>query len=186
MTLGTQLGYQSLRAWRVARVTPSGCRWPARLGAAALCLLLTPALSGCALFKRFSFEPPTVRLELIEVTRLDLEGGLLRLQLAVYNPNPYELRGSQLGATLDLEDTHFGEAALEQGAKLTAVEQTRLTVPVEFTWKGVGAAARAVLTRGAVSYRLEGRLLVHTPGGERWVPLALSGDVGVREMLGGR
>jgi LEA14-like dessication related protein len=161
----------------VARITP--------ITGAALCSLLAAALSGCALAKRFSFEPPTVRLEFIEVTRLDPAGGSLRLQLAVQNPNPYDLRGGQLGATLDLEGTHFGEATLEQEATLKAGRQSWVTVPVRFTWEGVGAAARGVLTRGAVSYRLEGRLLVHTPGGERWVPLALSGDVGVREMLGG-
>ena len=151
----------------------------------ALCMLLAAALSGCALAKRFSFEPPTVRLEFIEVTRLDLEGGSLRLQLAVHNPNPYDLRGGQLSATLDLEDTHFGDASLERAATLSAGKQSWVTVPMQFTWEGVGAAARGVLTRGAVSYRLEGRLLVQTPGGERWVPLALSGDVGVREMFGG-
>jgi hypothetical protein len=50
----------------------------------------------------------------------------------------------------------------------------------------VGAAARGLLTRGAVAYRLEGRLQVQTPGGERWVPLELVGDVGVREMFGDR
>ncbi len=161
-------------------------RSPAKLGSAVLCLGLAASVSGCALFKRFSFESPTVRLEFIEVTRLDFRGGALRLQLAIYNPNPYQLRGGQLGATLDLEDTHFGEAVFEGGAKLTAGEQTWVTVPMEFTWQGVGAAARGLLTRGAVAYRLEGRLQVQTPGGERWVPLQLTGDVGVREMLGDR
>ena len=185
MTLATQLGLQSLRARGVARVTPFGRRSRATLGSGVLCLGLLVSLSGCALFKRFSFESPTVRLEFIEVTRLDFEGGALRLQLAIYNPNPYELRGSQLSATLNLEGTHFGEAAFDRGAKLTAGEQTWVTVPMEFTWQGVGAAARGLLTRGAVAYRLEGRLLVQTPGGERWVPLELQGDVGVREMLGG-
>jgi LEA14-like dessication related protein len=170
----------------VVRITPRGRRSPTALGTTVLCLVLAASFSGCALFKRFSFESPTVRLEFIEVTRLDFEGGALRLQLAVYNPNPYDLRGGRLSATLDLEGTHFGEAAFDREAKLTAGEQNWVTVPIEFTWQGVGAAARGVLTRGAVAYRLEGRLLVHTPSGERWVPLELTGDVGVREMFGDR
>ena len=185
MIFGTQLPYQRLRAQGVAWVTRSPAGPPAWVTAAAVCLLLAVALGGCALFKRFSFEAPTVRLEFIEVTRLDLQGGSLRLQLAVHNPNPYELRGAQLGATLDLEGTRFGEAALEREARLPAGQQSWVTVPVEFTWEGVGAAARGAFTRGAVAYRLEGRLLIHTPGGERWVPLALEGDANVREMLGG-
>ncbi len=170
----------------MVRITPFGRRSPAKLGATALCLVLAASLSGCALFKRFSFESPTVRLEFIEVTRIDFEGGALRLQLAIFNPNPYDLRGGQLSATLDLEGTPFGEAAFDGDAKLSAGRQTWVEVPMEFAWQGVGAAARGLLTRGAVAYRLEGRLQVQTPGGERWVPLELVGDVGVREMFGDR
>ena len=184
MTLGTQLGFQSLRALAVAPVTPRRRLWSTGLGPAVLYCLLAVSLSGCALFKRFSFERPTFRLEYIEVTRLDFEGGALRLQLAIFNPNVYELRAGQLSAVLDLEGTRFGEAAFEREVKLAGGEQTWVTVPMEFSWAGVGAAARGLLTRGAVAYRLEGRLQVQTPGGERSVPLALEGNVGVREMLG--
>jgi LEA14-like dessication related protein len=118
----------------VVRITPFGRRLPTPPASAALCLVVAAALSSCALFGRFSFESPTVRLEFIEVTRVDFDGGALRLQLAIYNPNPYELRGGEFSATLDLEGTHFGEAVLDGGAKLTAGEQTWVTVPMEFTW----------------------------------------------------
>lgn len=185
MTLGTQLGLLSLRARGVVRVTPRRPSAWRGAGLGTLGVLAALSVTGCGLAKRLSFEPPTVRLEYIEVTRLDFEGGALRLQLAIHNPNPYELRGGRLGATLDLEGTRFGEGELEREARLPAGEQSWVTVPMDFTWAGVGAAARGVLTRGSVAYRLEGRLLLQTPGGERWVPLALSGEVGVREMLGG-
>ncbi len=185
VTLGTQLGFRGLRASGVARITRVGRRLPARAGLVTVSLFLALTLPACALFKRFSFEPPTVRLEAVEVTRLDLLGGSLQLQLALYNPNAYELRGSQLNATLELEDTHFGEAVSSGVARLAPEAHTWVMVPLGFTWEGVGAAARALLHRGAVAYRLTGRLLVQTPAGERWVPVELKGEVTVRDVLGG-
>jgi hypothetical protein len=56
-------------------------------------------------------------------------------------------------------------------------------LPLTFTWAGVGAAARGILSRSSVTYDLAGRMLVNTPVGERDVGLRRSGSVSLRNVM---
>ena len=56
-------------------------------------------------------------------------------------------------------------------------------VPVAFTWSGVGAAARSLLSRGSVYYDLAGRMRVATTVGERQVTIREDGTVGIRDLV---
>jgi LEA14-like dessication related protein len=138
---------------------------------------------GCALLHRVGFEPPTATLQHVSVTGLGLKGGSLDLGLDVYNPNAYELRSTRLVVAIDLEQTHFGEAALEQPLRLPATAHTPVTVPLSFTWEGVGAGARALLSKGSVNYGLTGSIPVDAPFGQRTVTLRTSGTVTVRDLV---
>ena len=145
---------------------------------------MAAAAGGCALAGGAWFQEPHVRLEGVAVTGLGLSGGSLRVELDVYNPNPYDIRGARLTAELHLEDTRFGELQHERVFELTAESHTRLEIPMQFTWEGVGAAARGMLSRGSVPYRLEGRLLIDTPGGDKRVTIGTGGVVAVRDVIG--
>jgi len=142
------------------------------------------AAVGCATFKYTSFERPHVQLESVSVTGLGLSGGSLRLELDVYNPNEYAVRGSAFRGRLKLEGTQFGEILFDRGFELPAQAHTTLEVPMQFTWEGVGAAARGLLARGSVSYELGGALFVDTPGGDKRVEIDTGGVVAVRDMIG--
>jgi hypothetical protein len=100
----------------------------------------------------------------------------------VYNPNQYEIRGTRVELSLDLEERHFGDALLERPLALSAQQHIRVVVPVAFEWAGVGAAAQALLTRQAVRYALRGSVLVDTPIGERRVSVTRRGDVPLRKV----
>ncbi|MDH4349543.1 MAG: LEA type 2 family protein, partial [Gemmatimonadota bacterium] len=119
-------------------------------------------LSACA---QLTFQHPTTQLVTVAVTAISLEGGALRLALDVHNPNGYELRATRMALGVDLEATHFGNAELTEALRLPARQTTRVDVPVRFAWTGVGAGARALLSRGVVRYALDGRLFVDTPLG---------------------
>ncbi len=146
-------------------------------------MLLSVILTACAVFRGLTFEKPTVRLQAINVLGLDLLGGQLSLVLDVYNPNGYDLRGQGLEAKLALEETPFGDAQLERGFTLTAKDQTVLEVPMNFTWEGVGAGARALLTRGEIAYDLTTLIRADTPVGERPVRVHLDGTVTLRQLM---
>ena len=143
----------------------------------------TGTLSACALLQRFSFVEPTVDLAAVHVTALTLSGGSLDLVLDVHNPNPYALRGGRFEGDIALEDTPFGAVSREAPWTLPAQGDTSLTVQLGFSWTAIGAAARAVLDRGSVRYRLGGRVLVGTPVDERWVRLEQRGEVPVERLL---
>ena len=155
---------------RVSAIAPLG---------AALAL----AVSGCAVLNRVSFEPPTASLRSVSVTGLGLKGGSLDLELDVYNPNAYELRSPRVDVTIDLEQTHFGQAMLERALRLPAQSHSTVTVPLSFTWQGVGAGARALLGKGSVNYGLTGHILVEAPFGERTATVGTNGTVTVRDLV---
>jgi LEA14-like dessication related protein len=136
------------------------------------------AVTGCATIRSaISFTEPDVSLERIDITGLGMSGGTLDLVLDVYNPNAYEIRGTRLELGLDLEGTHFGDALMERPLALSQQAHSRVVVPVRFEWAGVGAAARALVDRQSVAYRLAGAVLVDTPIGERRVGVTRTGDV---------
>lgn len=140
-------------------------------------------LAACSPLARLRFERPSVGLAAVEITGLGLQGGSLDLLLDVHNPNGYELRTTRIAVGIRLEDTQFGDVALARASVLPARETTRVVVPLSFNWSGVGAGARGLLGRGAVRYRLDGRLDVDTPVGSRGVDLALDGDVTLRDLV---
>ena len=113
-------------------------------------------LAGCATIQQIaSFTRPEFEVERIEVTGLGLQGGSFNLVLDVTNPNSFDLSTTRFDITIDLEDTHFGSVAVNDVPTLKKNVTTTVVVPVRFTWGGVGAGARALLTRGVVRYLVD-------------------------------
>ena len=152
------------------------------IAAVRLGLLVMP-LASCAVVKNLQFERPTLRLESVQLRRLDLTGGSLNLVLEVFNPNSYAIRTLGINAAVDLEETHFGNVDLERDIVLPATQHTAVEIPMTFTWAGVGAGARALLQRGEVNYTLDSKLSVSTPIGERTVAFRDTGLVPLRQTL---
>jgi len=154
-----------------------------RLGRVLPPAALAGLLAGCALFQRFSFAEPTVDLAGVRVTAFSLSGGELDLALAVHNPNAYPLGGGEVSADLALEDRPFGLISRTAPWTLPARGDTTLTVHLAFEWSAVGSAARSIVERGRVRYRLAGRLRVTTPIDDRWVSVERRGDVPVERLV---
>ena len=145
---------------------------------------LTALTAGCATLSRtLRFEEPNIRLQEVQVTGLSFTGGTLDLKLDVFNPNDYRLRSTRLEVGIDLEDTHFGDALLEAPLELPSQQHSLIPVPVRFEWAGLGAGARALLTRQTIRYGLTGIATLGTPLGDRRVQLRAGGDVPLRTLL---
>ena len=141
------------------------------------------ALSACATLSKLSFREPELELQEINVTGVGLTGGTFELVFDVYNPNEYRIRSTRLEVGVDLEGTHFGDALLERPLDLSPTNHSRVVVPVRFEWSGVGAGAKALLTRRAVAYGLTGRVLLDTPLGDQRVSLHGSGNVPLKPFM---
>lgn len=141
-------------------------------------------VAGCAtLGQALRFQEPDIKLQEIRVTGLGLTGGSLDLALDVFNPNDYRLRTTRLELGIDLEDVHFGDALLETPLELPSQQHSPVTVPVQFEWAGVGAGARALLSRQAVRFGLTGVATLSTPVGDRRVQVHGSGEVPLKALL---
>ena len=141
------------------------------------------ALSACATLSKLSFREPELELQEINVTGVGLTGGTFELVFDVYNPNEYRIRSTRLEVGVDLEGTHFGDALLERPLDLSPTNHSRVVLPVRFEWSGVGAGAKALLTRRAVAYGLTGTVLLDTPLGDQRVSLHGSGNVPLKPFM---
>ncbi|KPK82395.1 MAG: hypothetical protein AMS25_02470 [Gemmatimonas sp. SM23_52] len=157
-------------------------RAPAPAVRCAIIALLALTLAACAILQQVHFEPPRVELDSVDVTGLGLAGGSLSLWLDVYNPNGYELRTIRVEAGLDLEHTHFGDALLEEVVTLAPRSHTRVQLPVSFTWEGVGAGARALLERGALTYQLDTNFRIDISGSRRTLGFRSRGQVAITDL----
>ncbi len=138
---------------------------------------------ACATLGRLSFTEPDISLQEIEVTGIGLTGGTFNLVFDVYNPNDYRLRSTRLEVGIDLEGTHFGDALLDRPLDLSPTNHSRILVPVRFEWAGLGAGAKALVTRQALGYAITGAVLLETPLGDRRVALTGKGNVPLRKLL---
>src|SRR5207245_2305486 len=83
-----------------------------------------------------------------------------------YEPHTFRSRSTRMEVAVDLEETHFGTALLERPLDLSPENHSRVTVPTRFEWAGMGAGARALLTKRAVGYGLVGKVILDTPLGD--------------------
>jgi len=150
--------------------------------ALVLTALLASLTPGCAVVRQLSFAEPSVDLAAVQLVNLGLDGGTLDVELAVHNPNPYRIQGKEFTGELTLEETRFGSLARPDPWLLPATADTTVTLRVAFTWSAVGSAARALLERGTVRYRLTGRMLVGTTADERWLSISRSGEVPLERL----
>jgi LEA14-like dessication related protein len=148
-----------------------------------LVLFALLAVAGCATLGRLSFKEPELALQEIDVTGIGLTGGTFDLVFDVWNPNDYRVRSTRLEIGIDLEGTHFGDALLDRPLDLSPTNHSRVVVPVRFEWAGVGAGAKALLTRRAVGYAITGAVLLDTPVGDRRVALTGQGNVPLMKLL---
>src|SRR6059036_1123019 len=138
---------------------------------------------SCATLGRLAFTEPDVELQEIAVTGIGLTGGTFELAFDVYNPNDYRIRSTRLEVGIDLEGTHFGDALLDRPLDLSPTNHSRIVVPVRFEWAGLGAGAKALLTRRAVGYGVFGFVLRGSPVGDRTVALTGKGNVPLKKLL---
>jgi LEA14-like dessication related protein len=146
-------------------------------------LLLGGAGAACASLARAAFVPPDVALTEIQLKGIGIAGGSLTLVFQVHNPNGYDLTGGRFEASVDLEETSFGDIALEQPLHIPAHDSALVDVPLRFTWEGVGSGARAFLRSGSARYRFQGRLELATPLGTQTVPVQNTGTVTLRDLM---
>ena len=136
----------------------------------------TLALAGCASLARQAFQNPIVNLRDVNVRGIGLTGGSLDVILSVYNPNGYRLDATRLTYRLFVGDSvSLANGDIQTQTTVQAGDSTMVTVPVAFTYSGLGAAARQIFNTGSVNYRVVGDVTVGSPVGSFTVPYSSTG-----------
>ena len=133
-----------------------------RMIAAAFAALV---LAGCASLGLGGFKEPLVHFNDAKIRGLGLSGGSVDVVLSVYNPNGFDLNASRLTYKLMVEDKELGNGQIRDAFRVKDRDSTFVTIPVNFTYAGLGAAGRQLLQQGSVNYRVFGDFTVDTPVG---------------------
>ena len=130
------------------------------------------------------FREPDVQLRQVVLRSVGLTGGTLDLMLQVYNPNRFDLRGTDLRVGFDVEGSHVGDVRYEDEYTVQQGDTTVVTVPLRFEWAGVGNAFRSGLTSGDIPYTMQGEARLDTPVGAHTVNFTRSGRVPLTRAAG--
>jgi LEA14-like dessication related protein len=133
------------------------------------------SLAGCASIARQAFQEPVVSVRNVRLNGLGLNGGSIDVALAVYNPNNYRLDATRVTYQLLFDTVSFATGALTERHTVNGRDTLHVSIPVNFTYRGVGEAGRQILGTGSVNYRLLGDVTVGTPVGQFTVPYSTTG-----------
>ena len=144
-----------------------------KLAAAALAVF---AIAGCASLGALGgFKEPIVTFKDLRVRGLGLTGGSLDAYLNVYNPNGFRLDATRLTYNVKVGENPLGNGVLDSRFTVQDKDSTTVRIPIEFTYAGIGAAARQMMQSGSVPYTVIGDVTVGTPLGNFTVPYNGSG-----------
>jgi LEA14-like dessication related protein len=141
---------------------------------AAVAAIATTA--ACSALGRQAFQQPVVQLKDVAVQGVGLTGGTVAVKLNVYNPNGYRLDATRLSYNLLIGDNvNLANGVLDSRYTVNGNDSTTVTIPVSFTYSGIGSAGRQLLNTGGVSYRVTGDVTVGTVVGNFTVPYSSTG-----------
>ena len=149
-----------------------------RLAMVAASAALLVGGAGCSVLGKSAFQQPVVHLRDVRVRGLGITGGQLDVLLNVYNPNHYRLDATRLTYDVQLGDSNATDVAngvLDSQFTVQDNDSTVVTIPVSFTYAGIGAAGRQIMNTGAADYKVSGNVTVGTVVGNFTVPYSSTG-----------
>lgn len=130
-------------------------------------LLVMPLLLLAACVPKM--QQPQVSLAGARLASIGFTGGVVNVELSVYNPNRFGFRARGLTYDVDLEDPagdgwlDFTDGRLDRRIEIASGESVVIEVPVEFEYRELGQAVRGLLDRGSFDYRVSGVVVLESP-----------------------
>ena len=143
------------------------------LGAATAAITV---VAGCSALGKQAFQQPIVHLQDVRVNGVGLTGGNLDVKLSVYNPNGYRMDATRMTYNVTVGDSvRLATGVVDSRFTVNSNDSSVVTVPVSFTYSGVGAAGRQLMNTGGVNYHVAGDVTVGTVVGNFTVPYSATG-----------
>jgi len=122
------------------------------------------------------FSQPDVALRNAHIRGVGLTGGTMDIEMRVYNPNDYDLVSPRVSYRILLGGKHVADGLADPDVVVPAHDSAFVRIPATFSYSSVGGAGRALIDRGALDYRVLGRMTVGTPYGRFWFPYDRAGQ----------
>jgi LEA14-like dessication related protein len=133
-------------------------------------------VAGCNALGKQAFQQPIVHLQDVRVNGVGLQGGNLDVKLSVYNPNGYRMDATRMTYNVTIGDSvPLAVGAVDSRFTVNSNDSSVVTVPVNFTYNGIGAAGRQLMNTGGVNYHVTGDVTVGTVFGNFTVPYSATG-----------
>jgi len=133
-------------------------------------------VAGCSALGKQAFQQPIVHLQDVKVNGVGMTGGTLDVRLSVYNPNGYRLDATRMTYNVTVGDSvKMATGTVDSRFTVNENDSSVVTVPVIFSYTGIGAAGRQILNTGGVNYRVNGDVTVGTVVGNFTVPYSATG-----------
>lgn len=127
---------------------------------------LVAVVAGCATLGRGVFKEPVVTLKEFTVTGLGISGGSVDVVLSIYNPNNFKLDALKMTYLVDVDSVQLGSGELGDRFVVNSGDSSTVRLPIRFSYAGLGAAGRSLITAGTINYRVRGDFSVATPLGD--------------------
>jgi LEA14-like dessication related protein len=114
-------------------------------------------------------EQPEIWLEGVRIASLGLTGGVVEVQMSVHNPNRFAVQARGLTYDFQIRDPEgdrwipFTDGRLDGDLRVAPRDTAQVSVPVEFSYRGLGEAWRGLLDRGSFDYRVSGVVELQSP-----------------------
>ena len=106
-------------------------------------LVAAAGVSACASLGALGgFAEPIVTVKDLRVRGLGLTGGSLDAYINVYNPNGFRLDATRLTYDVKVGENELGNGSLDSRFTVQDKDSTTVRIPIDFTYSGIGAAAR--------------------------------------------
>jgi hypothetical protein len=150
-----------------------------KLALLAASAALIGGAAACSTLVNQTFAEPVVTLRDVQIRGLGLTGGSMDVRLAVYNPNNFRLDAGrmtyQLLAGAGSDTVTFATGTVEGQQNFAEQDTTLITVPLSFSYSGIGSVGRQLLNSGSIDYTIRGDISVATPIGNFTRPYSHTG-----------
>ena len=157
---------------------------------AAAALVSVVAIAGCSSGSSaprtppVPFYSPTVALRDVKLGGVGITGGAMDVTLKVYNPNDYRLLAPRVSYRVLVDTVQVAKGIYDADIELSERDSALVRLPVSVSYIGASRAGRALMSTGAVQYRILGHITVGTPYGRLSAPYDRIGSFS--NLSGGR
>jgi len=129
--------------------------------------------SGCA------FHKPRVKLDRVQLRKIDFEGLTTDFHIKIDNPNPIGITFRKFDYQLDMKDIRVLSGDQRKDSTIRPKDASVLTVPATIKYTQIWDLIQAVRDKDEVPYTFAGGIDVATPIGDLRIPFKKQGNMPV-------